>query len=63
MSGLPPHDHFHHFIPQNPTEGVYGAEEKLVKPAQRPTRTKDPLFVMNISVGEIVLSLRGKLTS
>ncbi|PDO84815.1 hypothetical protein BK797_13435 [Kosakonia sacchari] len=53
----------HHFIPQIPTEGVYGAEEKLVKPAQWLTRTKDPLFAANICVGEIVLSLRGKLTS
>ncbi|RDT57081.1 hypothetical protein DXF93_00740 [Escherichia coli] len=56
IPALPLSDLFHHFIPQIPTKGVYGAEEKLVKPVQRLTRIKDPLFAVAFHFGEIPLN-------
>ncbi|ASI57601.1 hypothetical protein B1209_22760 [Raoultella planticola] len=45
-----------------PPEGVYGAEEKLVKPARIPTKLKNPLFAADIRPDEIIINKRGKLT-
>ncbi|APM33170.1 hypothetical protein CF038_15945 [Klebsiella michiganensis] len=45
-----------------PQEGVYGAEEKLVKPARMPTELKNPLFTADIRPEEKSTNKRGKLT-
>ncbi|WP_336145701.1 hypothetical protein, partial [Klebsiella pneumoniae] len=45
-----------------PPQGVYGAEEKLVKPARIPTELKNPLFTADISPDEKIINRRGKLT-
>ncbi|PKD90266.1 hypothetical protein CWS33_09150 [Escherichia coli] len=50
-------------LPHNfPLKGVYGAEEKLVKPVTRHTEVKNPMFTANISVVYFTSNVRSKLT-
>jgi hypothetical protein len=63
MPVSPHHDPFHHFIPQISTGGVYGAEEKLVKPALTLSDLKASQHQTAIGTGEILPYLHCKLTS